>query len=73
MNVLALQVFVSLCLVAGAVVLYVHTVRARTLDHSDRLALAPLDDDERPAAASEPAPAPDPPSNRASLEAEETP
>lgn len=45
MNVLLLQVFVSLCLVAGSVVLFVWTVRERTLDHSDRLALAPLEDD----------------------------
>lgn len=45
MNVLALQVFVSLMLVAAAVVLFVHTVRARTLEHADRLALAPLDED----------------------------
>jgi hypothetical protein len=72
-NVLALQVFVSLCLVAGAVVLYVHTVRARTLDHSDRLALAPLDDDELPAAASELASVSQPKPNPASPEAEETP
>jgi hypothetical protein len=72
MNVLALQVFVSLCLVAGAVVLYVHTVRARTLDHSDRLALAPLDDDERPGATTELEPVSQPNPNPASLEAEET-
>jgi hypothetical protein len=52
-SILALQIFVSLCLVAGSVVLYVHTVRARTFDHADRLALAPLDDDERPQSAPE--------------------
>ena len=45
MNVLSLQVFVSLMLVAGAVLLFVVTVRARTFEHSDRLALAPLEDD----------------------------
>jgi len=48
MNVLSLQVFVSLMLVAGAVVLFIATVRARTFEHSDRLALAPLEDDLQP-------------------------
>jgi hypothetical protein len=69
-NVLFLQVFVSLCLVAGSVVLYVWTVRERTLDHADRLALAPLEDDacDR-AAGADPAPrAGDPRSTSASEE-----
>jgi len=44
-NILVLQIFVSFVLVAGAVVLFIHTVRSRTLEHSDRLALAPLEDD----------------------------
>ncbi len=48
MNILELQVFVSLMLVAGAVLLFVFTVRARTFEHSDRLALAPLEDDLAP-------------------------
>jgi hypothetical protein len=48
--ILVLQVFVSLMLVAGAVVLYVFTVRSRTLEHADRLALAPLEDDANAAA-----------------------
>jgi hypothetical protein len=47
MNVIVLQVFVSLMLVAGSVALFVFTVRARTLEHADRLSLSPLDDDER--------------------------
>lgn len=47
MSVIALQVFVSLMLVVGAVVLFVWTVRSRTLEHSDRLALAPLDEERR--------------------------
>lgn len=55
MSILVLQIFVSLILVAGSVVLFVHTVRSRTLEHADRLALAPLDDDAPRAA--EPAPA----------------
>ena len=45
MNVIVLQVFVSLMLVAGSVVLFVFTVRSRTLEHADRLALAPLEED----------------------------
>jgi hypothetical protein len=55
--ILVLQVFVSLMLVAGAVVLYVFTVRSRTLEHADRLALAPLEDDANAAAAPTGAPA----------------
>ncbi len=45
MTVLVLQVFVSLMLVAGSIALFVFTIRSRTLEHSDRLALAPLEDD----------------------------
>jgi hypothetical protein len=45
MNVIILQVFVSLMLVAGFVVLFIFTVRSRTLEHADRLSLAPLDED----------------------------
>ncbi len=54
MSVLVLQIFVSLCLVAGSLVLYVFTVRESTFEHSDRLALAPLDDDERRALSARP-------------------
>jgi hypothetical protein len=45
MNVMVLQVFVSLMLVAGSVVLFVHSVRQRDHEHADRLSLAPLEDD----------------------------
>jgi nitrogen fixation-related uncharacterized protein len=48
MTVVVLQVFVSLMLVAGSLVLFVHTVRQRDFDHADRLALAPLNDDTAP-------------------------
>lgn len=48
MIVLVLPIFVSLVLVAGAIVLFVHAVRTRTLEHADRLALAPLDDGPTP-------------------------
>jgi hypothetical protein len=47
-NVIVLQVFVSLMLVAGSVALFVFTIRSRTLEHADRLSLAPLEDDARP-------------------------
>lgn len=45
MSVIVLQVFVSLMLVLGSLVLFVWTVRSRTLDHADRLSLAPLEED----------------------------
>lgn len=64
MSVLFLQIFVSLCLVAGSVVLYVFTVRESTFEHADRLALAPLDDDERRASSPEPPATPHPDPNR---------
>lgn len=56
MNVLVLQVFVSLMLVASSVLLFAYSVRHRDHEHADRLSLFPLEDDSaRPApAASEP-------------------
>lgn len=45
MNVMVLQVFVSLMLVLGSIVLFVFTVRSRTFEHVDRLSLKPLEDD----------------------------
>jgi hypothetical protein len=44
-NVIALQVFVSLTLVAGSIVLFIFSVRQRDFDHGDRLSLAPLEPD----------------------------
>lgn len=44
MEVLILTTFVSLFLAAAGVGLFVWSVRARTFDHADRLALLPLDD-----------------------------
>jgi nitrogen fixation-related uncharacterized protein len=46
MSVMVLQVFVSLMLVLGSVVLFVFTVKARTFEHADRLSLTPLDEDQ---------------------------
>lgn len=59
MEILVLQVFVSLVLVAGSVLLFAHFVRLRDIDHADRLALIPVEDDDIPAeSASSPASAP---------------
>ena len=61
MNVIVLQVFVSLMLVAGSVLLYAFSVRHRDYEHSDRLSLIPLEDDTArptPAASSESKPQP---------------
>lgn len=48
MEVLILQVFVSLMLVLGSVILFVFSTRQRAFDHADRLALLPVDDDGTP-------------------------
>jgi hypothetical protein len=45
MDILILQVFVSLGLVAGSVLLYAFTCRQRDFEHADRLALLPMNDD----------------------------
>jgi hypothetical protein len=42
MEVLILQVFVSLMLVVGSLLLFGFTCRQRDFDHADRLALLPL-------------------------------
>jgi hypothetical protein len=61
MSVLVLQVFVSLMLVAGSVLLFAFSIRHRDYEHSDRLSLFPLEDDSaRPVQAE--APQPQPPS-----------
>ena len=53
MNVLVLQVFVSLMLVAIMVVAFIWSVKNRDAEHADRLSLAPLED-ELPAAVAQP-------------------
>jgi len=45
-SIVVMQVFVSLLLVGGSLVLFLHSVRQRDFDHADRLSLAPLDDDD---------------------------
>lgn len=47
MEVLILQVFVSLMLVLGSVILFVFSTRQRDFDHADRLALLPVEDCDR--------------------------
>lgn len=50
MNVIIVQVFVSLMLVAGSILMFVFSARQKDFEHADRLALAPLDSDTgRPA------------------------
>lgn len=45
MEILILQIFVSLCLVGGGVLLYLVSARQRDVEHADRLSLAPLQPD----------------------------
>ncbi len=49
MEIVILQVFVSLMLVVGSVLLFAFTCRQRDFDHADRLALLPLQKDEKEA------------------------
>lgn len=46
MEVVALQVFVSLALVVGSITLFLFSCRQRDFDESDRLALLPTEPDE---------------------------
>jgi hypothetical protein len=46
-EIVTLQVFVSLILVVGSVLLFAFTCRQRDLDHADRLALLPLEKDQK--------------------------
>ena len=46
MEVLGLQVFVSLMLVIGSIILFLFSWRQRDFDHADRLALLPLEKEE---------------------------
>jgi cbb3-type cytochrome oxidase maturation protein len=46
MDVLIMQVFVSLLLVLGSVLLFLFSAKQRDFDHADRLALLPMDSDE---------------------------
>ncbi len=46
MEVLVLQVFVSLMLVAGSVLLFAVAFKKRDFDHGDYLELRPLEEDD---------------------------
>jgi hypothetical protein len=46
-EVVILQVFVSLVLVTGSLLLFAFSWRQRDFDHADRLALLPLHDDAK--------------------------
>ena len=48
MDALTLQLFVSLALLVGALLLLAYSLKQRDPEHADRLALFPLDDEERP-------------------------
>ncbi|MCL2177950.1 MAG: cbb3-type cytochrome oxidase assembly protein CcoS [Proteobacteria bacterium] len=45
MTILLLQVFVSLVLVAGGLILFFYSVRQKDFEHFDRMALFPLEED----------------------------
>jgi hypothetical protein len=45
LNVIVLQVFVSLMLVVGSLVLFAYSMRQRDHEHAERLSLFPLEDD----------------------------
>lgn len=45
MEVVVLQVFVSLLLVCGSLVLFAYSVRQRDFEHTERLALLPIERD----------------------------
>jgi hypothetical protein len=72
-EVLVLQAFVSLLLVAGSLLLFGHSARQRDYEHADRLALLPIErDDAQPAPTPTPtlapAPAQDAPATEGSTE-----
>jgi len=46
MNVIYLQIFVSLALVVGSLILFAFSTRQRDVDHADRLALFPIEDEQ---------------------------
>jgi nitrogen fixation-related uncharacterized protein len=54
MNVLVLQVFVSLMLVVSSVLLFIFSIKQRDHEHADRLSLFPLEDESSPKPTPEP-------------------
>jgi hypothetical protein len=45
LNVIYLQIFVSLALVVGSLLLFAFSTRQRDIDHADRLALFPIEEE----------------------------
>ncbi|MFT3765727.1 MAG: hypothetical protein QM820_09450 [Minicystis sp.] len=45
MEVIGLQIFVSLMLVLGSILLFAYSAKQRDHEHSDRLSLLPLEND----------------------------
>jgi cbb3-type cytochrome oxidase maturation protein len=54
MEILIMQVFVSVLLAGGSVLLFLFTARQRDFEHADRLALLPIDSEEEGEETSEP-------------------
>lgn len=46
MNIVPYMLFISLCLVAGSIWFFIFLYRQKDYDQADRMALAPLEDDE---------------------------
>ena len=46
MNVIPLQLFVSLMLLSGSILLLAYSIKHRDHEHADRLSLLPLEDDD---------------------------
>jgi hypothetical protein len=46
-EVVILQIFVSFVLVVGSVLLFLFTCRQRDVEHADRLAILPLENDTK--------------------------
>lgn len=46
MDVIYLQIFVSLLLVVGSLLMFAFSTRQRDVEHADRLALFPIEDDD---------------------------
>jgi len=45
-EVVALQIFVSLLLVVGSLILFAHSIKQRDHEHANRLSLLPLDGED---------------------------
>lgn len=54
MNVIVLQVFVSLMLVVGSLLLLAYSVKHADHEHADRLSLLPMEEDEKAPQESQP-------------------